>query len=111
MSFDEWGYHFEGPFRDPNSFESRSGVYVIWFLCGETWTVLDVGESEDVKNCVINHSRKPCWVQHNAGILCYTVTYTPNLDQAGRFGIELRIRELVKPPCGDNEVSNESYAI
>jgi hypothetical protein len=29
MSFDRWGYTFEGAWTDPDNLESRSGVYVI----------------------------------------------------------------------------------
>ncbi len=30
MSFERWGYQFEGAWADPNNVESRSVVYVIW---------------------------------------------------------------------------------
>ena len=48
MSFERWGYTFEGAWTDPSNLESRSGVYVIWCKTGEDWKVLDVGESHDV---------------------------------------------------------------
>lgn len=42
---------------------------------GETWTVLDVGESHDVKKRVLNHERENCWKQHCKGVIYYSATY------------------------------------
>lgn len=101
MGFDRWGYHFEGCFTDPNSLESRSGVYVIWCKTGENWTVLDAGESSDVKDRVLNHDRKDCWTRNCKGTIYFSATYTPNLQQSGRKKIEQSIRATANPPCGE----------
>lgn len=58
MGFERWHYNFEGAWTDPNNLEAKSGVYVIWCKVGDNWTVLDVGESSDVKNRVLAHDRK-----------------------------------------------------
>ena len=101
MAFEYWGYTFEGAWADPNNLESRSGVYAIWCRSGETWTLLDVGESQDVKNRVLNHDRKDCWTRNCPGTIYYAATYTPNLQQAGRIEVEQRIRSLTRPICGE----------
>lgn len=101
MDFESWGYHFEGAFADPEQLESRSGVYVIWCESGESWAVIDVGESADVKQRVKTHDREPQWKRHCNGTLYYSATYTANLQQSGRREIEAAIRAQAKPPCGD----------
>ncbi|RLB39474.1 MAG: hypothetical protein DRH12_11440 [Deltaproteobacteria bacterium] len=101
MSFERWGYQFEGAWTDPNNLESRSGVYVIWCKSGETWTVLDIGESHDVKNRVLNHERENCWKQNCRGVIYYSATYTPHLQQSGRTEIEQYIRSITNPSCGE----------
>ena len=101
MGFSRWGYDFEGAWSDPNYLESRSGVYVIWCKSGDTWKVLDVGESHDVKERVQNHDRANCWQRNCNGTLYYSVTYTPHLQQTGRKEIEQKIRQIENPPCGE----------
>lgn len=101
MSFERWGYAFEGAFTDPASLEQRSGVYVIWCKTGDNWKVLDVGESHNVQDRVMNHDREDCWERNCTGVIYYSVTYTPNLQQAGRKQIEQEIRNLTNPPCGE----------
>ena len=101
MGFEMWGYQFDGAYTSPDSLESRSGVYVIWCKNGDNWTVLDVGESADVKERVSNHERADCWERNCSGTIYYSVTYTPNLQQSGRKEIEQKIRDLTNPPCGD----------
>lgn len=100
MSFERWGYQFDGAYTSPDSLQSRSGVYVIWCKYGDNWTVLDVGESADVRERVGNHERAGCWSRNCLGTIYYSATYTPNLQQAGRVQIEQRIRNLTNPPCG-----------
>ena len=103
MGFTRWGYQFEGAFvARANSLRSRSGVYVIWCKDGDNWTVLDVGEAADVKERVSNHDRTECWSTHCSGIIYYSATYTPRLQQSGRMEIEQKIRNLTNPPCGEH---------
>jgi hypothetical protein len=101
MAFERWGYTFEGAFESPESLESRSGVYVIWCKNGEVWTVLDVGESADVKERVKNHDRSDCWARNCRGTIYYSATYTPSAQQPGRLAIEQHVRAVARPPCGE----------
>ena len=101
MAFERWGYQFEGAWATPHNLESKSGVYVIWCKIRDDWFVLDVGESSDVKSRVLIHDRKNEWKSNCRGVIQYSVTYTPNLQQAGRMEIERRIRSMSKPRCGE----------
>ena len=101
MSFERHGYHFAGAFTSPTQLEARAGVYVIWCKRGETWTCLDVGESHNVQERVLNHDRAHQWQQNCRGTIYYAVHYTPNLHQTERRQIESRLRQLEQPLCGD----------
>lgn len=99
--YERWGYKWEGAFSDPSSLEDRSGIYVIWCKTGEQWSVLDVGESANVRTRVMNHDRSDCWKKHCHGMIYYSVHYTPNAQQSGRKEIEQKLRGQLNPPCGD----------
>jgi len=101
MSFERWGYNFEGAFANPESLPSGQGVYVIWCEPDQgEWPVLDVGESDDVRHRVITHERTECWRRHCRGKIHYSATYTPGLTEEQRRNIEHEIRRLNNPPCG-----------
>lgn len=101
MSFDWHGYKWEGAFTDPNKLEDRSGIYAVWCKTGESWKILDIGESHEVQTRVLNHDRAPQWAANCRGTLYYAAHYTPSLQQPGRREIEKRLRQLANPPCGD----------
>jgi hypothetical protein len=100
MSFQRWGYDFDGAYADPACIKSQAGVYVIWCQTGGSWKVLDVGESEDVKARLSNHERATCWRKYCTDFLQYSATYTPGMSADGRRQIEALIRQAEKPPCG-----------
>ena len=100
MPFERWGYQFEGTYTSREYLRSRSGVYVIWCENESNWTVLDVGETDDVKKRVSNHDRARCWAQNCSGTIYYSAMYTPNFQQGERTEIEERIRNLENPTCG-----------
>jgi len=101
MGFERHGYQFEGAFTSPSQLEARAGVYVVWCKSGETWTCLDVGESHNVQERVLNHDRAAQWRRNCQGTIYYAAYYTPNLQQAGRCQIEARLRQLERPLCGE----------
>ena len=61
LSFKKWGYDFEGAFTCPEYLKAQVGVYVIWCRSGVKWTVLDVGESDNVRHCILTHEHKELW--------------------------------------------------
>jgi hypothetical protein len=99
--FQRWGHDFDGTYPDPASLQAQSGVYVIWCQNGLNWTVLDVGESEDVRARLANHERASCWRRNCQGTIRYSATYTPGMSADGRRRIEAAIRQSANPPCGE----------
>lgn len=100
MTFEKWGYKFDGPYDSPDSLLPIAGVYAIW--CGaELDKLLDVGESDDVKDRVSNHERADCWPEHCTGTISYSAHYMPLQDEEERRKVELQIRILGTPPCGE----------
>lgn len=93
-------YSFEGPYTSTGKLEDRSGVYAIHCYRDNNYTLIDVGESANVKSRVESHERKDCWKRNCSSTLTVAVLYTPNLQQAGRMLIEQEIRNQYDPPCG-----------
>jgi hypothetical protein len=100
MDFERHSYQFDGAFTSADQLEARAGVYVVWCKSGETWTCLDVGESHNVQERVLNHDRADDWRRICRGVIYYAAHYTPNLHQAGRCQIEGKLH-LERPLCGE----------
>lgn len=97
--FEKWDYEFDGAHIDPNMLQSRAGVYVIWCQDGDNWTILDVGESNDVVDRISNHPRADCWTRNCTGVIRYSTTYTSDLQE--RLDLEQRIRDEEDVICGE----------
>lgn len=99
MSINIGNYHAEGPFGNDNNLQARSGVYVILGRRAVTanWSVVDVGESENVRERVSNHDRAPCWRGQGHAELNVAAIYA---DEKNRMIIERQLRAQFKPPCG-----------
>jgi len=92
-------YTADGPRNNTDELQSASGVYVIlgkppW---GDKLKVVDVGESEDVRNRVKNHERAPCWQGQGHEILAVATIYCGENE---RMAIERELRQQFDPPCG-----------
>ncbi len=94
-------YSFEGPYRNTNDLEDRSGVYLIICYVDEKYYPIDVGESKNVKSRVETHDRAQCWKKNCKNEIMYSVYYTPNKQQPGRKEVEQDIRCKYSLPCGD----------
>ena len=68
-----------------------TGVYMVWCKTGDQWSVMDVGESANVQERVLNHDRAPQWKRHCSGVLYFAAHYTPNAQQPGRRDIDHRV--------------------
>lgn len=91
-------YTFEGPFASTSELKDLSGVYVILGKNGvSNWNVVDVGESEALRNLVANHDRQACWKGQNYPTLAAAALYT---DARNRMLIENQLRLQYNPPCG-----------
>lgn len=101
MGIEISGYSFEGPYTNTGYLKNEQGVYAILDKQPSgTWTVIDVGESEDVKDRVENHDRKDCWERNRQGTLGVAVLYTRGWTSSQRRILEERIREAFSPACG-----------
>ena len=91
-------YTFSGPSKVTGNLENRSGVYVILTPNGNTYKVLDVGESSRVRDRVENHDREDCWKRNvNPGGIYYAGYYT---NEQQRMSIEKKIRDKYIISCG-----------
>ena len=97
MAIDIGGYSFRGPHRNAASLLHSSGVFVILGGNGVTeWTVLDIGESADVKKRVENHERSQEWRRFNHLLTAVAILYVPEPE---RMYIEQELRAQYNPPC------------
>ncbi len=100
MSIQIGNYSFEGPFTNPALLSNRSGVYAVlarsW--SGNSYTVIDIGESETVRDRVSNHDRSGSWSRNRQTGLYYAAYYC---DQPTRMRVEQGLRLQFNPVCGD----------
>lgn len=91
-------YTFEGPFSQTLSLRRQSGVYAILTpTMGGTYKVVDIGESESVRDRVENHNRQLCWNQNKNGSLLCAALYCGAVE---RMLIEQELRQQFNPACG-----------
>lgn len=89
MSFKMWDYEFEGYYIDPNRLQESPGVYVIWCKEDDRWIILDAGESDNVREQILNHDRADYWRKNCKGTIHYSATYID--DPRERADLEWRI--------------------
>lgn len=99
MSIQIGNYTAEGPFGNVNGLAARSGVYVILGRSSQSsrWSVVDIGESGDLRSRVGNHDRSPDWQRQGHVELAVAAIYA---DEANRLVIERQLRAEFNPPCG-----------
>lgn len=92
MSFIQWGYIFDGPYKSPDELLSEPGVFVIWHKVHKTWVVLEVGECENVKKRCIDPDRID-YLKSIADIdnIFYGAHYMYNSTKRDRKVVELSI--------------------
>ena len=94
------GYNFDGPFFNVQSLENRTGIYVILDDRPSGLTILDVGESTEIRNRIENHDRSFCWRRCATHRICVAVLYTTGWTTEHRLNLERRIRSKYRPTCG-----------
>jgi hypothetical protein len=99
MSFQGWGYQFDGGYLNPDGLKIKAGVYVLWCRFKDSWTILDVGESDDVRWRLSTHERSGGWKENCPGKIYYTATYIS--DKNERTALEKKIRSSHKVVCGE----------
>ena len=101
MGIYRWGYEFDGPYFDPNDLSDDPGVYIIECVHENGRTILDVGESDNVKDRVLNHDRKDCWRGNCQGKNFYSAAYMLFTPEEERRELESRIRNSENVICGE----------
>lgn len=75
------------------------GIYAaIGFRNSNGYPVLDIGESEDIRERVQNHDRAACWVSN--GVYAFAVHRMPGSSKIQRMHLEGELRDRFNPPCG-----------
>lgn len=99
MSLQVRGYQFAGPYplQATWQLQNASGVYLILTQNGGPYTVIDVGESADVRTRVTNHDREDSWRRNETNGLYVAVLYC---DQWQTMQIEQELRRSFRPVCG-----------
>lgn len=100
--FERWGYQVSGWFNSPYELEEKAGVFVIATQGFKLPFVLDVGESDNIGFCVLNHERRTFWRRNALGGLLYAAIYTeagdsPFLSEFHRQNMEQHIRAMEEP--------------
>ncbi|HEX8227214.1 MAG TPA: hypothetical protein VF572_05095 [Candidatus Saccharimonadales bacterium] len=87
-----------GPFTDVNSLPDASGVYVITTQAvNGQHTIIDVGESHNIRERITNHDRAQQWLRHQInGVYAWTL----QCDERSRMLIETALRSTYRPVCG-----------
>ena len=93
------------PITQADKLKNAPGVYVIWCRSSstssrDTLTLIDVGQSDNVRDRVMSHDRKDCWSKHcHQESLKVAAIYIK--DEQQRLNLEKQIREQYQPPCGE----------
>lgn len=101
MSFEKWGYSFEGTFTSCSSLKKEKGVYVIWCSEGGELRVLDAGEAENIKEKVCRLCPEDCWIKNCKGKILYSAAYMPEATEEYRKVAQKLIRNSSGPPCNE----------
>ena len=91
------GYRLKGPYKDGTVWNEVPAVYVP--LNGPVENPLDVGETENLKERLANHERRPCWEKHATEGLYFAVRVEES--ESERQKIERLIRGSYDLPCGE----------
>lgn len=91
-------YVAEGPYGSENDLKEQSGVYIITTKdMNGNHNVIDIGESENIKDRVSNHDRGSCWSRNKNSGLFASVIYC---NEQKRMQIESELRNTYTPVCG-----------
>ena len=109
MSMTIGNHVFDGPYTTTEDLMNDPGVFAVIVAKGNIGSLIDVGESNNVGECVENHRSKVRWNKFaSAGTLCFAVLYTPGFDQAERSSIEQDIRAQYEADSqGENTANAE----
>jgi hypothetical protein len=101
MSVKIGSYLFEGSYQAPGDLRNKPGIFLVTEYLKGKHTILDIGESDEVRKAVEFNNRRECWLKNSVKYeLRVNVLYTPDLTVAQRKALEKQFRAKLKPPCG-----------
>lgn len=80
--------------------DESPGIYAVITVKGNNASLVDVGESENLKSRILKHDRVNCWGKYENDGLAVAVHYMDEARETERIEIERTIREQYQPPCG-----------
>ena len=115
LTFKRWGYTVEGWYHSPFELEERAGVFIIATQGFMMPFVLDVDESSNIREAVMQHERRAFWRRNALGSLLYSVIYTEDaesvfLSEFMRQNIVQHIRSTEQPVFGGQDVITRSQS-
>lgn len=93
-------YRFEGPVYNRQALKDAAGVYAVLDDRNGRYSVVDIGESVQVRTRLENHDRENCWFRNITGRICYAAHYMPGSTEQQRQAIESELRRRFTPACG-----------
>ena len=92
-------YLFEGSYQAPGDLRNKPGIFLVTEYLKGKHTILDIGESEEVRKAIETSTRRECWLKNSKKYeLRVNVLYTPDLTAAQRKALEKKFRAKLKPP-------------
>lgn len=86
---------FDGPFTSTKDLNCESGIFGVIIANQESGSLIDLGETDNIRKCIENHMNKPKWNGLTSeGTICYAVLYTPEFNKQERSHIEQEIRDF-----------------
>jgi hypothetical protein len=97
MSIKISDYVFDGPYTSTKDLMNDPGVFAVIVAREKKGTLIDIGESNNIKESVESHENKPRWEKiASFGTLCFATLYTPHHNRTERSSIEQNIRNQYK---------------
>jgi hypothetical protein len=98
---------FDGPYTTTKDLMNDPGVFAVIVAEGDRGILIDVGESNNVGECIEANKNKARWdTLASNGRLCFAVLYTPSFDQTERSSIEQGIRDQYGQNTQESNSSN-----
>jgi hypothetical protein len=101
------GYPFLGTPLDEADFRGGAAIYAIICITeGGKWTVIDIGQSEEMGSRMDLPDRKDCWKHKCSSMNIWVCEYRMSATvytKEDRLRVERNLRRELKPTCGEPE--------
>jgi hypothetical protein len=95
---------YEGPYPYFTKLKKEPGIWVVLTVSGkEAYDIVDVGQSDNVRNSVMRHPHSECWQKTAISGIEFAAHYTDTLDAKERDAVVEALRLKYKPKCAGEE--------